>query len=395
MLQSVEGENEGPAPGPTGPDGGTGPHAGWRVGESVAMELDLALSLLGGHHPISQLTGESAALVGAVPAGWHEGWEPLLGEPRPFVSVLSYLAETAGSLFESEYGRATLAMRELTLPELLARARARAAAQGIEAERGLDPVAELRDLKVRGDLAFYAALGFERVAEGERARQIGVEVERAVRLLRDGDLHSRFWHWLDRFYYGTYQPWRATQEAALAQLWQRATMVLGAEAAEGKAPELAWLPPQNPLRSSQQLASAVAAGRMRVFFWVEPFGMFDLWGHEGRELIVAFAEPGQLYANFQRHAEELAGRLKALSDPTRLTILRMIRNFSLDNTTMAEYLEVARPTVSVHARLLREAGLIESHQEGRQALHEIRSDELWRLFRELQQFLDLPPEEGG
>ena len=43
-----------------------------------------------------------------------------------------------------------------------------------------------------------------------------------------------------------------------------------------------------------------------------------------------------------------------------------------------------------HAKILREAGLIESRQVGRQARHEIDSNAVRRLFRDLERFLDLP-----
>lgn len=89
----------------------------------------------------------------------------------------------------------------------------------------------------------------------------------------------------------------------------------------------------------------------------------------------------------------MANRAKAIADPTRLSILRIIRHFSMDNTQIADYLGIARPTVSVHAKLLREAGLIDTIQEGRQARHTVKAAEVRRLFEDLIRFLDLPDEE--
>ena len=67
----------------------------------------------------------------------------------------------------------------------------------------------------------------------------------------------------------------------------------------------------------------------------------------------------------------------------------MIRNFGLINTEMAEALGLARQTVSIHAKILREAGLIRSHREGREVRHEIVPSEVHRLFRDLKRLLDL------
>ena len=81
---------------------------------------------------------------------------------------------------------------------------------------------------------------------------------------------------------------------------------------------------------------------------------------------------------------------RLLADPTRLKILRMIRHLDLDNTEIAAYLQISRPTVSIHARQLREAGLIETHKEGRQAKHAVRAAAVRALFHDLERFLDLP-----
>jgi DNA-binding transcriptional ArsR family regulator len=59
---------------------------------------------------------------------------------------------------------------------------------------------------------------------------------------------------------------------------------------------------------------------------------------------------------------------------------------------MAAYLGLSRPTVSIHARVLREAGLIHSWEEGRITRHEINPEAVRKLFSELESFLDLPPE---
>ncbi|KPL71180.1 hypothetical protein ADM99_11675 [Leptolinea tardivitalis] len=84
--------------------------------------------------------------------------------------------------------------------------------------------------------------------------------------------------------------------------------------------------------------------------------------------------------------------MQALADPTRLIILRLIRAMSMTNTDMAAYLGLARPTVSIHARILREAGLIRSWEEGRVTRHEIDPAAVHKLFRDLEKFLDLPSE---
>lgn len=64
---------------------------------------------------------------------------------------------------------------------------------------------------------------------------------------------------------------------------------------------------------------------------MEPLELSDLWALLPGWVLVSFAEPGILYQNSQAFAVDVANRAKALANPTRLIILRMIRHFSLIN----------------------------------------------------------------
>jgi DNA-binding transcriptional ArsR family regulator len=116
----------------------------------------------------------------------------------------------------------------------------------------------------------------------------------------------------------------------------------------------------------------------------------DSWLLEDEFILISFAEAGSIYEGFIRFSEDVAKRSSALGDPTRLLILRLIRNFGMDNTSIAAYLGLSRPTVSVHAKILREAGLISSEKHGREIKHQIDIEEVHRLFSDLKDFLDLP-----
>ncbi|MCL4561779.1 MAG: winged helix-turn-helix domain-containing protein, partial [Chloroflexi bacterium] len=202
-----------------------------------------------------------------------------------------------------------------------------------------------------------------------------------------------FWHWMDRFYYEVYHPWRLQRQNLLEAQTRRALTVLGVKEKRNAIPEISWLPEMNPLLRYPEVKSAVQAGQIGVYFWLEPFGLADSWWVAPGLVIVSFAEPGKIYENYYSFARSLASRTQALADPTRLVILRMIRNIGMTNTDMAKYLGISRPTVSIHARILREAGLIRSLQRGREVRHEILPDEVHRVFHDLEHFLDLPPEE--
>ncbi|MFZ5817193.1 MAG: ArsR/SmtB family transcription factor [Bacillota bacterium] len=371
-------------------------HAGWSVGPSIVLEMEIALNLLTA--PLAEreqeLPDEVREILRQIPADWREEGRELLGPPRRWISPLMVLVSLAGVLREADYSKATLAIRSMTLADALERGTAMAARLGVLPDQWLPPAERLADLAARYITATIRATGLEAVRPAETEATIRQETAHAVRLLRDGDLHTRFWHWVDRGYFEFYRPWRESRAEMMREQEERALLALGA--LRGKVPPpLGWLYPQNPLLTHPPLADAVSAGRMQVHFWVQPFGFFD-WLHveEPGSVLVSFSEPGPLFESFRSQAEAVADRAKAIADPTRLMILRIIRFFSMDNTQIADYLGIARPTVSIHAKVLREAGLIETAQEGRQARHKVKAAEVRRLFQDLIRFLDLPENDG-
>lgn len=73
-------------------------------------------------------------------------------------------------------------------------------------------------------------------------------------------------------------------------------------------------------------------------------------------------------------AERAAGRFKVLSDPTRLSILTSFCFSPASISDMASFFDLSQPTVSVHVKLLREAGLLEATK--------VRGQTLYRSNRE-------------
>jgi DNA-binding transcriptional ArsR family regulator len=317
----------------------------------------------------------------------------VFGKEHPGTDTpLPLLGQLAGVLQEADYSTATLAMRQLTLAEAIEALSA--ARMGVSTRTAVGKAdADALEQLTAGLEAFtqsaYASLGLESTHAETLRRRTRAQAAHLVRILPGGDLHARFWHWQDRFYYECYAPWRAGREPFMQAQEARAVQALGGR--EGVTmPSLEWLAPQNSLRSRTGVRGAVTEGRFSVFFQVEPFGLIDLLTVDADWLYVTFGGPGFQYELFRQASDDLALRAKALADPTRLIILRLIRNFAMDNTEMAEFLQIARPTVSVHAKILREAGLINTRQVGRQARHEINADAVRALFSKLTHFLDLP-----
>jgi DNA-binding transcriptional ArsR family regulator len=71
--------------------------------------------------------------------------------------------------------------------------------------------------------------------------------------------------------------------------------------------------------------------------------------------------------------------LDAIGDPHRRTLLEALREGPATVSDLAELLPIARPGVSRHLRILREAGLVDVRPEAQQRIYTLRSDPLREL----------------
>ena len=68
--------------------------------------------------------------------------------------------------------------------------------------------------------------------------------------------------------------------------------------------------------------------------------------------------------------------LQALSDQSRRTLLAMLRDHPATAGELADALPIARPGVSRHLRVLREAGLVDVRQEAQRRIYSLRPEPL-------------------
>ena len=71
--------------------------------------------------------------------------------------------------------------------------------------------------------------------------------------------------------------------------------------------------------------------------------------------------------------------LHALADQSRRTVLEMLRTQPATVGELAEALPIARPGVSRHLRVLREAGLVEVEQQAQWRIYRLRPEPLAEL----------------
>ena len=77
--------------------------------------------------------------------------------------------------------------------------------------------------------------------------------------------------------------------------------------------------------------------------------------------------------------------LKALAEPRRREILRLVWAHELPATSIADHFgEVTRSAISQHLGVLKEAGLVSERRDGTRRLYQAQHDEM----RRLREFLD-------
>jgi DNA-binding transcriptional ArsR family regulator len=78
--------------------------------------------------------------------------------------------------------------------------------------------------------------------------------------------------------------------------------------------------------------------------------------------------------------------LQALADPSRRTMLGILRDHPATAGELAGVLPIARPGVSRHLRVLREAGLVDVRQEAQRRIYSLRPEPLVEVDEWLEEY---------
>jgi DNA-binding transcriptional ArsR family regulator len=78
--------------------------------------------------------------------------------------------------------------------------------------------------------------------------------------------------------------------------------------------------------------------------------------------------------------------LKAIAEPRRREILRLVWSAERTAGDIASHFEVSRPAISQHLRVLRTAGLVTERREGARRFYRADRDAFARLRSELEAF---------
>lgn len=81
-------------------------------------------------------------------------------------------------------------------------------------------------------------------------------------------------------------------------------------------------------------------------------------------------------------------QLRALAEPRRRQILRLVWSQELPAGAIAEQFSVTRPAISQHLTVLKAAGLIQERRDGTRRLYRARTERLAEVLAFLQTFWD-------
>jgi DNA-binding transcriptional ArsR family regulator len=80
--------------------------------------------------------------------------------------------------------------------------------------------------------------------------------------------------------------------------------------------------------------------------------------------------------------------LKAIAEPRRRAILRLVRDDERTAGEIAAHFDITRPAVSQHLRVLREADLVSERRDGTRRYYRARMETIRDLQRFLEDFWD-------
>lgn len=80
--------------------------------------------------------------------------------------------------------------------------------------------------------------------------------------------------------------------------------------------------------------------------------------------------------------------LKAIAEPRRRAILRLVRDDELSSGEIASHFDVSGPAISQHLTVLKAAGLVSERRDGTRRLYRVRAEGMAEVRRFVEDFWD-------
>jgi DNA-binding transcriptional ArsR family regulator len=126
---------------------------------------------------------------------------------------------------------------------------------------------------------------------------------------------------------------------------------------------------------------AAEAGRLALnaSYFGGKWSLWDLPDH----VVVGFNGNPDPLADAKRDGQRLAPRVRALGDPTRLSLLLYLAERPTSFGELALRFGLAQPTISAHLRALRGSGLVAGKRSEGRTVYQVEQDRLLHLLKDL------------
>jgi DNA-binding transcriptional ArsR family regulator len=116
---------------------------------------------------------------------------------------------------------------------------------------------------------------------------------------------------------------------------------------------------------------------------------------ETGEALIIYGIPSDVFEGYDPvpMRRELVTALKAMSDPNRLTLLKLLAGRPMYTTELVSRLRLGQPTVHHHLTQLRTAGLIRQERDRSGMKYSIRTDSAAEILRSLEEWILAPSSE--
>ena len=352
------------------------------------LELDITLSVINGYIDPTNFE-DISDLYKKTPVNLLKELRQLLPGHRQFIISLSRMSFLSGKIFETDYKTASLSVRKMNLVEFVNQMADKVKSFSILPDLNLEPQQRLIDLYIK-----IEQFSEKHAVFNAQETYVRDSWDYTSKIAKGGELEYDFWHCLDRFYYEVYLPWRNEKSHITEALKSKAIQILGKTESNNSYPDMDSLKKIHPIFHRPKLIEGLSLLKSKIHFVTTPFRYFDYAHGEPGFGLFTVTESAWKHEKWVSNLDDIAKITKAISDPSRLSILRMVRNTDRYTTEIAGFLNISRPTVSEHCKILRNAGLIETYQEGRKNFHQLRPKNVRKLFSALEGFLDLPDSEN-
>jgi len=206
-------------------------------------------------------------------------------------------------------------------------------------------------------------------------------IERLTRLQQEPDLRRRYAAVLRDLWEPTRPEWESKGLPQVLAICKRTTqrLDLGAPLQEVVPAISAISKKKVEWRALIDEAAQTARLALIPGYFGVSWSIWDLPYH----VIVSFGDSADPLADARNSGQRLAPRLRALGDPTRLSILLYLAERATSVGEVARRFELAQPTVSAHLRALRGAGLVSGTRSEGRTVYRVEQERLAQLLQDL------------